>query len=388
MTASGQTETANLRQTDAPIDLSATFVMEQVLGHVTHYQNLRRAAELIPGLKANFVELTYRRPGSVLERLPKVPAPLKGYAVGLTQTGAGLWRGRKNEVVFFHTQKPAVLWGQLPRRRPWVLSLDVTPVQYDRMGDLYGEPGYEQNLKGFIKYRLNQRLFYSASLIVSWSEWARRSLIEDYEINPQKIVVIPPGVDFTRWSQPAGVASQFAPSGLPRLLFCGGDWERKGGPLLLDWYKKHGREACELHLVTRHKFSEDEIAGAGPHLHIYNNLTSNDPALIRLYREADLFVLPTRAECFGIAYAEAMAMGLPVVTTNVAASPEIVIEGETGFLIEPQDADALQARIEMLLQDPLRRAKMGEAGRRRALTHYDALQNWHVTLQRLAELVD
>jgi glycosyltransferase involved in cell wall biosynthesis len=369
------------------LNFSATFIMEQVLGHVTHYQNLRRAAELLPGVQARWVELTYRRPGSLLERLPKVPAPVKGYTIGLTQTGGGLWEGRRDDLVFFHTQKPAALYGQLPRRRPWVLSLDVTPLQYDRMGDLYNEPSNERGLKARVKYGVNKRLFNSARLIISWSEWVRQSLMEDYDVDGAKVSVIPPGVDLTRWTLPNLATRHPASDTLPRILFTGGDWERKGGPLLLDWFKRYGRESCELHLVTRHKFSEKELEGCGPNLHIYNNLNSNDPKLIEVYRQADLFVLPTRAECFGIAFAEAMAMGLPVITTNVAASPEIVVEGETSFLIEPQDAAALQNRIELLLNDPVRRTAMGKAAQGRALSRYDAIKNGWATLEKLAELV-
>lgn len=380
---------------------SATFIMEQVLGHVTHYQNLRRATDLTPGVQARWIEVNYRRLGGWLERLPKVPAPLKGYAIGLTQTGGGLWQARRDDLVFFHTQKPAALYGQLPRRRPWVLSLDVTPLQYDQMGDLYNEPSNERGLKGKAKYAINKRLFKSARLIISWSEWARRSLMEDYEVDGAKVVVIPPGVDLSRWtlhnnlelSEEALSPTHKSPIVNPkskivntRILFCGGDWERKGGPLLLDWFKRYGREDCELHLVTRHKFSEKEIEGAGPNLFIYNNLNSNDPKLIELYRNADLFVMPTRAECFGIAFAEAMAMGLPVITTTVAASPEIVVEGETGFLITSEDSTALQNRIETLLHDPARRLTMGQSARTRVLSHYDAFKNGQATLRRLADI--
>ncbi|MEI6043202.1 MAG: glycosyltransferase family 4 protein [Chloroflexota bacterium] len=374
---------------NSALNYSVTFIMEQVLGHVTHYQNLRQATLATPNVQARWVEVTYRQPGGWVERIPKVPAPLKGYAIGQTQTGKGLWHGRHDDLVFFHTQKPAALYGQLPRRRPWVLSLDVTPIQYDRMGDLYNELGDSPGLKSRAKYAVNKRLFKSANLIVGWSDWVRRSLIEDYEIEERKIAVIPPGVDLNRWTlaNSAPLNSAEGTPHLPRLLFCGGDWERKGGPLLLDWFKRYGREVCELHLVTRHKFTDSEKKGVGSNLFIYNNLNSNDPALIELYHRADLFVLPTRAECFGIALVEAMAMGLPVITTTIAAAAEIVQDGVNGFLIEPQDAATLQQRIETLLQDSTHRQKMGESARLRAFSHYDALKNGQLLLNRLAELL-
>lgn len=362
--------------------LSITFVMEQVLGHRTYYHNLRRAAEATPGLKTIWTEITYQPPRQGWP--PFVPSRLAGWLVGQGQTGRGLWQGRQNEVVFFHTQKPAALYGQLPRRRPWVLSLDVTPRQYDRMGNLYDDPpGDLDSPAARLKYRLNRHLFQRAALIVAWSEWVKHSLVEDYGVEPAKIEVIPPGVDLSLWADPL-LPDASAPAALPKILFVGGDWERKGGPLLLDWFYREGRGRCELHLVTRRTFSPEELEQAGPGVFVYNHFTSNNPALIDLYRQSDLFVLPTRAECFGIALTEAMAMGLPVVTTRVAAAAEIVLEGQTGFLIEPEDSAALAAVLDRLLANPALRQNLGHSARHRATQDYDAFKNARYLFEKIA----
>jgi len=79
----------------------------------------------------------------------------------------------------------------------------------------------------------------------------------------------------------------------------------------------------------------------------------------------DLFVLPTSRDAFPLVLLEAMQHGLPVVTTTVGAIPEIVLDGETGFLVPPGDVAALADRLEQLATDPGLRRRLGAAGRER-----------------------
>lgn len=90
-----------------------------------------------------------------------------------------------------------------------------------------------------------------------------------------------------------------------------------------------------------------------------------------LMAASDLLVLPTREEGFPNTLLEGMALGLPVVSTPVDGIPELVVHGETGLLVPPQDAPALAAALAALLDDPARRRALGEAGRRRAETEFD-----------------
>jgi len=92
--------------------------------------------------------------------------------------------------------------------------------------------------------------------------------------------------------------------------------------------------------------------------------------VLPLYERADLFVLPTWREGFPIVVIEAMAAGLPVVSTPVGAIPEIVREGIDGLLVPPRDAQALTQALAVLLGDPERRREMGLAGRERVKAHF------------------
>src|SRR2546423_301815 len=106
--------------------------MEQGLGHVSHYQTLRDVVEREGSIDPHWVEVTYAGSG-FLERLPRLPAAISGTARGFLQVREGL-RRRPFDALLFHTQKPAVFQWDWLSRTPSVLSLDVTPKQYDELG--------------------------------------------------------------------------------------------------------------------------------------------------------------------------------------------------------------------------------------------------------------
>lgn len=87
--------------------------------------------------------------------------------------------------------------------------------------------------------------------------------------------------------------------------------------------------------------------------------------LIELYRTADVFVMPSYYETFGISVIEAMAFGLPVVATNAGGLPEVVEDGVTGLLVAPGDSEALAEALISLLANSKVRQKMGNEGRER-----------------------
>ena len=90
-----------------------------------------------------------------------------------------------------------------------------------------------------------------------------------------------------------------------------------------------------------------------------------------ILRASDVFVLSSRWEGNPLSVMEAMAAGLPVVSTAVGGVPELVQEGATGRLVPSEDAGALARALQALVDDPAHRAAMGAAARRHAVAHFD-----------------
>jgi glycosyltransferase involved in cell wall biosynthesis len=172
-----------------------------------------------------------------------------------------------------------------------------------------------------------------------------------------------------------------------RVLFVGADLERKGGVILLEAFRRLRAELStqigspgipvELHLVTRSQIPEE------PGIYTYNHMRPNTTALKDLFFESDIFCLPTLGDCLPVALAEAGAAHLPLVSTRVGAIPEIVRDGETGFLIPPGDALALTSALRRLICDVALRRTLGEQAARMAQADHDAGAN----ASRLIELL-
>jgi glycosyltransferase involved in cell wall biosynthesis len=371
--------------------LRVCFVMEQVLGHVTWSQNLRRAltdlnlyfrtqrnsdsAPPTPSTSYDAVaprhesycwtETHLYKEGGIVERLPGLPGAVRASLRALLDVRRGT-RGCACDVLVFNTQKPALFCQADMLRVPTILMTDVTPRQYDRMAAEYEHDAADAPVVRAAKHRLNVLNFRLARAVVGWSHWVARSLVDEYGVPPARVHVIPPGVDTNAWRPQEGAAA----GGPVRLLFVGGNFERKGGALLLDVFRRLGlHRHAELHLVTR-----DDVgaAVAAPGVTVHRGLRNNSPELHALYRSAGVFVLPTLADCFSIASIEAMACGLPVITTDVGGIGDIVEHGATGFLVPPRDGAALASALAALLADAGRRRAFGAAARERAVQQFDA----------------
>jgi starch synthase len=106
------------------------------------------------------------------------------------------------------------------------------------------------------------------------------------------------------------------------------------------------------------------------------------PEVIQLLTHATVFVCPSIYEPMGIVNLEAMACETAVVASRVGGIPEVVAEGETGFLVEAGNAGELASRVNELLADPELAARFGKAGRKRAVEHF----SWRAIAERTADL--
>jgi phosphatidylinositol alpha-1,6-mannosyltransferase len=115
---------------------------------------------------------------------------------------------------------------------------------------------------------------------------------------------------------------------------------------------------------------EHEVRARFPTLQVWFAGAQPPERLRGFYEAADVFVMPSRQEGFGIVFLEAMAVGRPVIAGRCGGAPEVVADGETGFLVEPSDVETLTARLALLLDRPELCRQMGEAGRRHVAEHF------------------
>ena len=343
------------------------FVMEQNLGHRTHYRNLLRYVRGDETVEPAWMPIEFE-PEGLVRHVPGLRSNWSARASLLAWDAVRRARRRGHlHAVFYHTQVTSLLSPFHPDL-PAVISLDATPINYDSVGMFYGHQSGGRLEK--IKFDANRRAFEHASLLVTWCEWAKDSLVGDYGMPAEKVHVIPPGVDLAQWPRHSGTERVHASlDRLPRLLFVGGDFERKGGNVLLDVFNRYLRDECELSVVTQ------SPVAPGRNLHVYHNVAPNSDTLLRLYAESDIFVFPTLADCAPLAVPEGMAAGLPVITTRIGAIPEMVRDGEQGLLVEPGNADELYSAIRRLLDAPSLRASMSDSGRARVERDFDAGRN-------------
>lgn len=338
------------------------FLMEMQAGMRTQYLNWRDVVSQMPEITAEWIPITYYKENGFIEKMKFLPNRVRQVARSYRQVEEGLGKTHF-DAVLFNTYNPAVVHRRSVKQQRAFLMFDVTPIQYDKMAVWYDQTPDNPRLwlTGY-KHRRVCEAFQGAAGLIVWTHWAAQSAIQDYGADPKKISIVPPGVDPHKWKP--GVKPQ---DGITRLLFTGGAFRRKGGDLLLKWAKNTQKKNWELHIVTY-----DPVENPPPGVIVHHGVDNNAPAFIQLAQSCDIFVLPTRADCFSIASLEAMATGMPVITCNVGGIGDIVREGETGHLIEPEDYDALHDRIESLLEAPERCAEMGRRGREIVIEHFDA----------------
>jgi glycosyltransferase involved in cell wall biosynthesis len=253
------------------------------------------------------------------------------------------------------------------RRRGIPAVLEVASAhllaQRDLIEEEYARFGADVERAVFSQGVIDRTLaeYDEADAIIVTSSFVRETFTR-HGVPAAKIHVIPYGID-------AAPAPRAERSGPLRVLFVGGCSLRKGIPYLLDAFRRIDTDAT-LRLVGRENaplFAR--LGGLPPRVTAAGVKTG--AALAAEYAAADVFVLPSVEDGFGLVTLEAMAAGVPVVVSANAGSAEVVRDGENGFVVSARDITALSERIASLLADAPLRQRMGEAARRTA-----AVRSW------------
>lgn len=219
------------------------------------------------------------------------------------------------------------------------------------------------------------------------SDWSAQTACRHYALDAARVSVLPFGANLdptpdaetlqTLWQQ-----RQTKPW---QMLFIGKDWERKGGPCVLEMLQHLNRAGLKIQLQLV-GCSPEIPADLAEQVHLHGFLNKAQPAeqarLRQLLSESHLLVMPSRAEGFGVVYAEAAAYGLPVLAADVGGVSSAV--KDNGILL-PAEASAADyaAAVLALHKDPARYQQLAEAAER----CYREVLNWTVFSQLLLQQI-
>jgi glycosyltransferase involved in cell wall biosynthesis len=224
----------------------------------------------------------------------------------------------------------------------------------------------------------------AADFVVCISRFARSQVMK---LTPArhwpKFEVCQLGVDPERFQPGAG-----RPDGEPFTLLCVGRLApAKGQRILIEAARRLVDEGRDLRLVMVGDGPDAPdlkatVAAYGLERQVQFTGALNQNAVLEWYARADAFALPSFAEGVPVVLMEAMACGLPCVTTRITGIPELIEDGRDGLLVTPSDDEALAAALARLMDDPALRVRLGSAGRARVQADYHLGRN----VDRLAAL--
>jgi glycosyltransferase involved in cell wall biosynthesis len=402
------------------------FFIEYGMGHKTHHRFLEEHLDRDPRFNPTLIRLYWMDDlADWLGRYHLLPFADGGldfwtwwvFQFKRQQVRYLLRRYDPNELdlVYIHTQTAATSILDLPRHVPTVVSIDLTWKLAFQESRYHNSPLLRATLD------LERRIFERSDLVVSFSDWAAASVIDDYGIPASKVKVVRNGV--TLPPPLTGIRNGHSPNGhgvmnghaanghynghvsgnghvaanghfgangngkyhgedLLKLGFIGNGFIRKGGDILLKVHQQHFADLAHLTLVTG-----DPPKGHGG---LRNVEVRTEVPWVELMTSVlpgfDLFVFPTRFDYSPYAVIEAMSAGVPVISTRVGAIPEMIEDGVGGFLIEAGHEGPLAERMSWALEHRAQLPAMGERGRERAATHYAAETNYPQLLDTLAEV--
>jgi glycosyltransferase involved in cell wall biosynthesis len=237
-----------------------------------------------------------------------------------------------------------------------------------------------ERLPSWLRAVLVGSMTRAARIVVIGHFW-RQFLVTDLGIDDRRVAVVANGVPLP----PAREAAVPA-EGVCRIVYLGALGRRKGTSDLLRALASPRLRGLAWEAVVAGNGDVEGFRAEAATLWVGEHVTF--PGWVgaevaqTLLHSASVFVLPSYNEGLPVAVLEAMANGVPVVTTRVGAIPDLGIEGQAGFLIEPGAVEDLAERLAVLLGDAALRAHFGANGRRRVASDFTI----DVTVQRLAVL--
>jgi glycosyltransferase involved in cell wall biosynthesis len=234
-----------------------------------------------------------------------------------------------------------------------------------------------KHLRWYSFIQMQKRVAPALNRLITVSQCAKQDIVREFGLEPSKFSVIPNGIDTDRFYPLKGVERK--PFRL--IVTTSADTPLKGLQYLLRAVAKLIPKWPKLHLmvVGRPKKNSPilrQIDRLGLTRHIQFTGAISHTQFVRHYARAWCAVVPSLYEGFGLPAGEAMACGVPVVSTSGGALPEVV--ADAGIVVPPADHRALAKAIETLCADPILAQTLGRAGYERVMNHF----TWKVAAQK------
>lgn len=231
--------------------------------------------------------------------------------------------------------------------------------------------------------------FRQASLILTNSVYAQQQVLS-LGLNPNLVKVVYCGYDGMLITKSTAVRTNKKNN--RRILFVGQCAYVKGIEYLLQATPLFSDKGAVIDVVGNTAGEPDYFLRLSKIINdldlqkrvIFHGHISDKVGLAQFYQQADIFVLPSLMEGFGIVLLEAMSFGLPIIATKVGAIPEIIKDGKNGLLVPPADPLALAKAIDLLLRSPALRDQYGQTGYKFVAEHYK-FYSWESVGERVLQ---
>ena len=276
----------------------------------------------------------------------------------------------------FHANLPGRILGRLAKI-PIIISSERTMGQ-----------------ENSVRHWLNKRSISLVDQVICVSRSVADHAIHEVGLPSDKVVVIPNGIDPAQYQNLPAKEQARKSFGLPIesviIAAIGRPRPVKGYPFLLKAFARISNSYPQTHLLfVGNGPDRPRLVNQAESLGMRSRVTFLDDIanIPDLLASIDVLVIPSLFEGMPNVALEAMAAELPVVATAVGGTPEVVIDGKTGFLVPPRDTLALSIAIEKLIENPPLRDKMGLAGRRRVESEFSIKKTVHKTKELYVDLL-
>lgn len=353
------------------------------------------AFHLRQALEASFDRVTVlsspRPERSLMNTLPRAALGRERYPLWITPTALRAYARRLEQAMADH-QPDAVLCVSSqhlvhlkPTPRPVFMFSDAPWMAYmEAYRDYDPLP-----LRGPAFAREEAAAARRITGVVYPSPWACSDAKQRFGLPADRVHLIPMGANQHCTLDDDAVVGLIARRcrGTLQLLFIGKDWERKGGPYAVEVVRQLRSSGVDAHLTVigcHPPLSADDSAFVTVHGFLASSVPADRERLTRAFEQADFFILPSRAECYGLVFAEAQSYGLPCLGFDAHGVPGVVANGETGLLFPPDlSAQDAASQVVKLASSSERYRTMALQARQR----YQRDLNWTAFGHQIALLV-